>query len=359
MLTSEAAVVRTLAHGTMSLDQIYALCEQNTDVSRDNGLDVIHGQSDLRWHRRVRGALQALRRAGTAERIDRATWVIEGTPEQPRRVILVQAGGTLADMELRVQRAVELLGELDGPADLIVTDPPYGLGRGSGNSTGDRVYQRDRTKVVPGYVDVDPEAYEDFTWAWVSAAAEALRPAGQIAVVTGPQRSAVVQYVAEHSGLSYVNQIIAEKQFPLRTTSRCAHAHWTITVMVKPRVKDYLNDPQRTFNTPPDLPMSRTGSPYPLDWWRDCGRADRHGLLRYDNALPDRLVWRLVYAFSNRGDHVVDPFVGSGTVPRICHELRRRCTAGDENPEAIRFTMAQLLDEKLWPGEQTPTLFAV
>lgn len=358
MLATEADVVRTFACGTMSLEDLYRLCEVHTDVTRANGLDVVHGQSDTRWKRRARGALQGLRKAGRAERIDRATWVIEGTPEEPRRVILVLAGGALADVELRVQRAVELLGDLDGPADLIVTDPPYGLGRGTADSTGDRVYQRDRSKVVRGYVDIEPEAYEEFTWGWVAAAAEALRPAGQIAVVTGPQRSAVVQYVAEHCGLAYVNQVIVKREFPLRATLRFAHAHWTVIVMAKPRVKGYLRDPRRTFNAPPDLPKSRTGSDYPLDVWWDCGRADRPGLLRYDNALPDRMVRRLVGSYSNRGDHVVDPFVGSGTVARMCYELGRRCTVGDENVEAIRFTMARMLDEELWPAEKTPVLLA-
>src|SRR2546428_65467 len=82
-------------------------------------------------------------------------------------------------------------------------------------------------------------------------------PPGQIAVITGPQRSALVQYLAErHCGLAYVNQVIVRKLFPLRTCSRFAHAHWTVTILTKPRVKNYLTDPQRTFHVPPDLPKA-------------------------------------------------------------------------------------------------------
>jgi hypothetical protein len=205
--------VRTLARGTMQLDDIYELCRQHTDVSRANGLDIVHGRTDRRWQRPVRNALQTLRETGTAHRIGRATWLIEGSTDRPRVAILVLTGGTLAELELRLEHAVGLSANLDGPADLIVTDPPYGLMRGSGMSPDARVYQRDQSKVVGGYVDIDPAAYEDFTWGWLAAAAGALPPAGQIAVITGPQRSAVVQYIAEHVGLAYINQVIARKGF--------------------------------------------------------------------------------------------------------------------------------------------------
>jgi hypothetical protein len=132
VLTTEADVVRTLARGTMSLPEVYKLCQQHTDVSRDNGLDIVHGRTDTRWKRRARSALQALRKTGAARPVGSATWVLDGTAEEPRQAILVYAGGTLAELELRVQRAVDLLADLDGPADLILADAPYGLMRGTG-----------------------------------------------------------------------------------------------------------------------------------------------------------------------------------------------------------------------------------
>ena len=357
MLRTEADVVRTLAKGTMTLDDVYALCEAHADVSRDDGLDVIHGRTDLRWKRRARNALQALRKRGAAQRVERSTSVIRGTASAPRQAILVHLDGAVAEVELRVQGAVELLGELDGPADLILTDPPYGLGRGTSTSVDRRVYGRAQERVVGGYVDVDPAAYEDFTWGWVAAAARALRPAGQIAVVTSPQRAAVVQYVAERCGLAYVNSVAARREFALRTVSRFAHSHWTLTMLTRPRVKDYLGDPRRVFNVPADLPRAASGADYPLDFWTDNGRADRPGLLRYDNALPVRLVRRVVDALSIENDHIIDPFLGSGTTATVCCAMRRRFTGGDMNSEAIRFALARLLDEELWPAAESPALF--
>jgi DNA modification methylase len=128
--------------------------------------------------------------------------------------------------------------------------------------------------------------------------------------------------------------------------------------MTKPRISNFVSDRQRVFNVPRDLPRANSGVDYPVDLWLAIGRSDRRGLLRYDNAVPERLVSRLVATFSNEADHVVDPFVGSGTTAKVCYDLRRRFTGGDINIEAIRFTMARLLDEHLWPAEANPTLFA-
>ena len=118
-----------------------------------------------------------------------------------------------------------------------------------------------------------------------------------------------------------------------------------------------LASARRVFHPPADLPAARTGHPYPLDWWPDNGRADRPGLLRYDNSLPLRLVQRTVSAFSDPGEHVVDPFVGAGTVAVACWRTGRNFTGGDVNINAIRFAAARLLAEHAWPDDQQPALF--
>jgi hypothetical protein len=75
---------------------------------------------------------------------------------------------------------------------------------------------RDHTQIVGGYVDVDPGEYADFTNGWVRAAAAAIRPAGQLAVVIGPQRAGVVQCTAEEAGLTWVSSIVARRTFRSR-----------------------------------------------------------------------------------------------------------------------------------------------
>jgi hypothetical protein len=284
-LATEADVLRTLRTGTYTLAELYALCEQGTPVERDGGHDPVPSHpGDRRWKRRVRGTLEGLRRSGRADRIDRTVWAIQGTRQQSARLLLIVSGATPREFEMRLQAAAELLAQLDEPADLVLCDPPYGLDRGSGHYADGNGYRRDHTMVVPGYVDVAPSGYADFTHRWVQAAAAALRPAGQLAVVTGPQRAAVVQCAAEQAGLTWVTSIAARRTFPLATLRRPACAHWAITVVCR----GALGNPLRVFNPPPDQPLARSGHPYPLDWWSEGnGRADRPRLLRY----LTNLVW--------------------------------------------------------------------
>ena len=355
-LATEADIVRTLRTGVYTLDELYRLCEERADIARERGLeptDAAH-LSDRIWRRRVRGVLQALRISGNAERVGRSMWALRGSRERPQRLVLIVGGRTLEEFELRLQDAITLLTELEEPADLVLCDPPYALGRLTAGGRIERSYRREHAQVIPGYVDVPVEHYEQFTLGWVGAAAAALRPAGQLAVITGPQQAALVQSAAEHSDLTWVSSIAAFRQFALRTTRRPACSHWTITVMCRGRAQDS----RRVFNAPRDLPKARSGADYPLDWWSENGRADRHGLMRYENSLPERLVGRVIEAFSDPGDLIVDAFLGSGTSAVCARRLGRRFIGGDVNPHALRFSAARLLAEHAWPQERQPALFA-
>jgi DNA modification methylase len=268
--------------------------------------------------------------------------------------VLITAGGMHEQFELRLRDAVSLLAGLDRPADLICCDPPYALGWDtSGSPDAKRHYARDQAKLIRGYADVDPASYAEWTAEWVQAASGALRPGAQLAVVTGPQQAARVQVTAEQAGLVWVASIAAFRDFALRTLSRPACSHWTVTVMCR----GPLDHPGRVFNAAPDLPRSARGGQYPLDWWPDNGRADRPGLMRYPASLPLRLVLRIVTSFSSEGDHVVDPFLGGGSTAVAAWLLRRCFTGGDVNREALRFSAARLMEEHIRPAELQPGLF--
>jgi SAM-dependent methyltransferase len=348
-LITEADVIRTLEDGTYTLHELYERVAVQANIARDRGLEPPDEQhpTDRVWRRRVRGMLQTLRSSGNASRIGASVWAIRGAHREPQQLVLIARGGRLAHVELLVRGAALLLSTLDEPADLVLCDPPYGLQRGTSRSSATRNYRRDHSQVVPGYVDVPEEEYADFTFGWVTAAAGALRPGGTLAVITGPQRAAIVQYAAEQAGLFWLNNVAAFKQFALRTTRRFACSHWTITLMCRGRP----DSSRRVFNTPGDLPKARSHADYPLDWWPENGRADRPGLLRYDNSLPGPLVARTIEACSNRGSLVVDPCVGSGTTAVEALRLGRRFIGSDINPHAVAFSAARLLAEHAWPAD--------
>ena len=278
---------------------------------------------------------------GEAEALGKTVWLVDRPVARARRMVLVSLDGTLAEIELRVQDAVELLSTLEEPADLVLCDPPWGLDRRSPddlvNGQG-RLYRRDQSRVVGGYVDVPGEVYREFVRGWVSAAAAALRPGGQLAVVTGPEKAAVHQMAAESAGLEWVQTIAARREFSLYARRRVSAAHWTITVMVNGPV----GSRRRVFHPPADLPRSRAGGLYPTSVWLDNGRADRHQVMRYDNALPLRLVRRIVEMLTDPGAFIVDPAAGSGTTAIACWQSGRRCQAGDINRRAVIRSRAAL-----------------
>lgn len=334
--------------GTYTLTELYAEVEAADLTSRADGHDIVHSRTDTRWKRRVRGHLQTLKRQGRAHNIGESLWVLDGPPAAPRTALLVSLHGSHADIELRLASAAELLADLDEPADLILTDPPYGLGVNTGyrGDTTARTYARNNTRVVAGYVDVPAPDYRAFTNEWVGRAAAAIRPGGYLAVITGPQQAAWVQISAEDAGLTYVNSLAVGRVFALRTTRRFAHSHWRATIMCR----GPLDSPHRVFTPPPDLPKARSGRDYPLDHWEigSVGRADAAaGELRYANSLPPLLVDRLVGALTrpvtvDQQDLLVDPFLGGGPTALVAHARGLRFIGGDVNPAALAFTARRL-----------------
>ncbi|MEU1811726.1 DNA-methyltransferase [Micromonospora aurantiaca (nom. illeg.)] len=350
-LRTAADLLRTLESGCYRLPELYQLAEQAGLADRADGRRVIQDGQE-QYKRRIRSALQALRRQGRARPHDdrRAAWLIEGTVARPRRALLLWLPGDPGQAELVLGAAATVLARTDEPIDLIVADPPYALGRGDHRSAYRRTYGRDHDQVVGGYVDVDPAAYADWTAEWIAAAGAALRPGGYLAVITGAQQAARVQVAAEDvAGLTYVNSIAVKRPFGLYATRRFVHAHHRITLMTR----GPLTSAQRFFERPAEMPRGRSGEVYALDVWTDIPDERRPGRLRYDNALHPALVARILRSTTRPGELVADPFIGSGTTLVACLTEGRRFYGGDLNPEALRFAAGRVLAEVI-PQLQPP-----
>jgi hypothetical protein len=158
--------------------------------------------------------------------------------------------------------------------------------------------------VIGGYVEVSEDEYPEFTREWIQAAAKALRPGGQLAVVTGPQRSGTVQCAAEQAGLTFVTKIAAHKEFPLATVrrpARCPLGH--------PRDGSRTAEPSR-----PRVPGAGTTCPAPaaathIPWTggRTTGAPTGPDWPAMTTPLPLKMVRRIVWCFSNPLDHVAVP----------------------------------------------------
>lgn len=342
-LRTEADLLRTLAGATYTVQDLYRRAEAAGLTDRPGGRKVIQ-DGKPQYQRRVRSALQTLRRQGRARRIDggAAAWVIEGGPAAPRRALFVWLPSEPSQMEFVLGEAADVLRRAGEPIDLIVADPPWALRRGDNRAAYRRVYRRNHDQVIAGYVEVEPAAYADFTAEWVAAAGEALRPGGYLAVVTGPQQAARVQVAAEDAaGLTYVNSITVTRRFGVYTTRRFVHQHNTVTLLTR----GPLASRRRVFHRPDEMPRGRGGEVYAVDVWTDIPPEQRTGLLRYDNALHPDLASRVIRSTSSPGDLVADPFLGSGSTAVACLTSGRRFYGGDVNANSLRFAMGRILAE--------------
>ncbi len=339
-IRSEHQLVQTLQDGVYHLDDILDAAEELGLADCANGRGH-RKRGDTIYRHRVRAALDSRRRhRGDARSLGDAYWIIDGSLRRPANAVLIILG-KLSDITLALGAAAEVAHRIEEPVDLIFADPPWQRGLGAGpDSREDRDrYHRRRSLLIPGYVDVDPDAnYYDWSLEWLEPAVSILRPGGHLAVVTGPEESAAVQMAAQQSGLTFRNSIVV----PLingvaPTRNRWATSHIRLTVMT-------AAGGGQTFNHIPEMGTDERGRPHPRDVWPPVLPYYARGRMRYPNQLPPAFTDQVVRTLSNQGDLVADFFAGSGTVPKICLLRQRRCFASDVNPDAIRFALATLCD---------------
>jgi DNA modification methylase len=347
-IRTEHQLVQTLTDGVYHLDDIVDAAERAGLADRANGRGH-RKRGDVIYRHRVRAALDARRRQrGDARSLGDAYWVINGTCTRPANAVFVFLG-RISDITLALGAAADVARRIEEPVDLIFCDPPWQIGVGQGrDGRGDTDhYGRDRSLLVPGYVEIPPDMdYYEWSCEWVEPAAALLRPGGHLAVVTGPRQSAAVQMAAARAGLQFTNSIVIPKVNGVAPARyRYATSHFRLTWMSASPARATENRHRhraQTFNTLPEMGTDERGRPFPRDVWAPVLPYRAAGRMRYPNQLPPVFADQVVRTLSNRGDLVVDLFAGSGTVPRICLFRERRCFASDINPESLRFTMATI-----------------
>lgn len=216
----------------------------------------------------------------------------------------------------------------DGSVDLILADPPYGLGKDYGN-------------------DSDMRSGDDFlawTYRWLELAIPKLKPSGSLYIFCTWQYAPEL-FVFLKQRLTMVNEIIWDRRVPSMggSTRRFSSVHDNIGLFAVS--KDYyfnLDAVRIPYDPVTKKARSRRifeGSKWlelgynPKDLW-SVSRLHKQDPERVDHPTqkPLDIIERMVLASCPPGGMVLDPFMGSGTTGVACARHGRRFIGYEVNP---------------------------
>jgi site-specific DNA-methyltransferase (adenine-specific) len=217
----------------------------------------------------------------------------------------------------------------DQSIDLVIADPPYGLGKDYGN---------DSDKL---------EADEYLQWAerWVDAVLPKLKPAGSFYIFLTWRYSPEI-FVMLKQRMTMVNEIIWDRRVPSMggSTRRFSSVHDTIGFFAKSREYYFDLDAVRIpYDEQTKKARSRSifvGAKWlelgynPKDVW-SVSRLHREHRERADHPTqkPLEIIERMVKASCPPAGVVLDPFMGSGTTAVAARHCGRHFTGFEMNSD--------------------------
>ena len=209
--------------------------------------------------------------------------------------------------------------------DLIFADPPYYLQLPKGK----RLKRANGTEVIPVDDEWDKfESYEDydnFTKSWLSECQRIIKPTGSIWVIGMYHNIFRVGTIMQDLGIWFLNDVIWIKTdaLPNLNGRRFTNNHETLIWAVKDKTcKNY------TFNYEQMKKINGGKQMKDTDWIFGLCRGnerlkDENGIKAHPTQKPLKLIQQVLLTATNKGDLVLDPFLGSGTTAVVAKALGR------------------------------------
>lgn len=209
--------------------------------------------------------------------------------------------------------------------DLIFVDPPYYLQLPEGK----RLKRADGSEVLPVEDNWDKfssyEEYDEFTENWLKECQRVLKPTGTFWVIGMYHNIFRTGKIMQDLGFWFLNDVIWVKAgaLPNFNGRRFTNNHETLIWAVKDKnCKDY------TFNYELMKKMNNGKQMKDTDWIFGLCRGqerlrDSDGIKSHPTQKPLKLIQQILLSASNKGDLVLDPFMGSGTTAVVAKALGR------------------------------------
>ncbi len=218
--------------------------------------------------------------------------------------------------------------------DLLIADPPYGI-------KGDKLhkhYNRDEDNVIPGYVEVDKDDYEEFTASWIKEAGRVLRPGGSIYIFSGWSNLRYILNALIAENLEVVNHVVWKYNFGVNTRNKFVTSHYHVLYVIKPGEKPVFNTFSRFSPTEKtDTQGSRLYEDLEDVWY--VKRVYKNGNIKNKNELPEELLIKILQYSSNEGDLIGDFFAGSFVTAKMAKALKRNSICIELNNNACEYAI--------------------
>ena len=215
--------------------------------------------------------------------------------------------------------------------DLLVVDPPYNLAKNyHGNKFG----------------KTNNDAYKEYTRQWIAECKRILKKDGSIYVCCDWESSLVIGEVL-YEFFHVQNRITWQRE-----KGRGALSNWKNgmeDIWFATNSKNYVFNvedvkirrkviaPYKVDGKPKDWEETGDGNyrnSYPSNFWDDISIPywSMPENTEHPTQKPEKLIAKLILASSNKGDIVLDPFLGSGTTSVVAKKLCRHYVGIEQNP---------------------------
>lgn len=243
-------------------------------------------------------------------------------------------------------------------ARLVIADPPYNL-------------KIDKQFNVPTpYRNLD--GWRSWCEKWIDLAVEAMSDDGNLFIYGIHHYAAFLHVYLFERGLVYRRQIIWHYENGWSRYTNAPAAHYEPILWFAKSDRSYYDPIREPYKSTERLrhTITKNGkvwTPNPDgrlagDVWSFptlAGRRFRDERVDHPTQKPLALTRRIIRHFSERGDLVVVPFVGSGTECVAAKELDRRYTGAELNPDYVKLAESRLATVRVGEGLESDMLAEV
>ncbi|MBU4332487.1 site-specific DNA-methyltransferase [Patescibacteria group bacterium] len=211
---------------------------------------------------------------------------------------------------------------------LVFADPPYNLsGKGlkwKGNKTGGDWYMVDEK-----WDKMPEKEYFEFTKKWIKACHRVLKEGGSIYISCTYHNIGEILVALKALGFNVNNIITWQKTNAMPNMTRRVFTHSTEFIVWAVKGKRWTFNYQDLKKANPEkqkdgsLKQMRDVWPLPLVQGKERLRC-KNGRAIHPTQKPEEMLKRIILASSNKGDIVLDPFLGSGTTAFVAKKLGRK-----------------------------------